>query len=69
MPFIIVRITYLFLSVYRPSDEKWNILSGAVGPFVAMVLLMEYVVVGIYIVTGFSIPVIGKMERIGEDSS
>lgn len=68
MPFIIVRIAYMFLSVYHTSDERWNILEGAIGPFVVMVLVMEYVVVGIYIATGFAIPVIGKtVERI-EDS-
>lgn len=60
MPFIVVRITYLFLSVYQPSDSRWNDLSGAIGPFVVMVLLMEYIVVCIYIATGFAIPVIGK---------
>ncbi|RJE23297.1 hypothetical protein PHISCL_04371 [Aspergillus sclerotialis] len=70
MPFIAVRITYLFLSVYHPSDDRWNDLSGAIGPFVVMVLLMEYVVVGIYITTGFLIPVIGKQaERFQQDSS
>lgn len=71
MPFVIVRIAYLFLSVYHTSDHRWNDLSGAIGPFVVMVLLMEYIVVCIYIVTGFAIPVIGKQtQRIrGEDSS
>lgn len=65
VPFIAVRITYSFLSVYHPSDDRWNDLSGAIGPFVVMVLLMEYVVVGIYIATGFLIPVIGtRADRI-----
>ncbi|CAG7925164.1 unnamed protein product [Penicillium olsonii] len=55
-PFIIVRISYLFLSVYQPSDLRWNDLSGPIAPFVTMGLLMEYAVVCIYLTTGFLIP-------------
>ncbi|KAL2833715.1 hypothetical protein BDW59DRAFT_156516 [Aspergillus cavernicola] len=56
-PFIIVRIIYLFLSVYRPLDMRWNnSLNGQVAPFLTMGLLMEYAVVCIYLVTGFLIP-------------
>lgn len=60
MPFITVRITYLFLSVFHQSDARWDELSGDIGPFVVMVLLMEYIVVCVYIGTGFVIPAIGK---------
>ena len=71
MPFIVIRITYLYLSVYRPSDSRWNDLSGDIGPLVVMALLMEYVVVCILIATGFAIPVIGKKaeQQIEEDLS
>lgn len=70
MPFIAVRVTYLFLSVYHPSDSRWNDLYGAIGPFVVMVLLMEYIVVVIYIATGFLIPVVRKQaERIQQEDS
>ncbi|KAJ5334587.1 hypothetical protein N7452_006990 [Penicillium brevicompactum] len=55
-PFIIVRISYLFLSVYEPSDPRWNDLSGPIAPFVTMGLIMEYTVVCIYLATGFMIP-------------
>ncbi|KAL4785949.1 hypothetical protein BJX76DRAFT_346557 [Aspergillus varians] len=55
-PFIIVRITYLFLSVFDVSDLRWNDLVGPVAPFITMGLLMEYSVVCIYLVTGFVIP-------------
>lgn len=61
MPFIIVRITYLFLSVFQSSDPKWSDLTGWVVPFLLMGLLMEYAVVCIYISTGFIIP--GRREE------
>ncbi|CAG8273190.1 unnamed protein product [Penicillium salamii] len=54
-PFIIVRISYLFLSVYQPSDLRWNDLNGPIAPFITMGLFMEYTVVCIYLVTGFVI--------------
>lgn len=70
MPFIVVRIAYMFLSVYHPSDNTWNGLSGAIAPFVVMVLLVEYIVVCIYIAVGFAIPVIGRLQRVrGEESA
>ncbi|KAE8352208.1 hypothetical protein BDV28DRAFT_5354 [Aspergillus coremiiformis] len=56
LPFIIVRITYLFLSSLHGSDRRWNDLTGPIAPFLVMGLLMEYVVVCIYLVTGFIIP-------------
>ncbi|KAJ5383761.1 hypothetical protein N7517_001672 [Penicillium concentricum] len=55
-PFIAVRIVYLFLSVFEPTDLRWNDLSGPVTPFLTMGLLMEYSVVSIYLITGFMIP-------------
>ncbi|KAJ5765301.1 hypothetical protein N7520_004860 [Penicillium odoratum] len=51
-PFIVVRITYLFLSVLHTSDLKWNALLGPIAPFLVMGLLMEYFVVGVYLTTG-----------------
>ncbi|RAK95357.1 uncharacterized protein BO80DRAFT_487172 [Aspergillus ibericus CBS 121593] len=56
LPFIIVRITYLFLSVFQASDLRWNDLVGPIAPFLLMGLLMEYAVVCIYLATGFIIP-------------
>jgi hypothetical protein len=56
IPFLLVRIVYLFLSVFHPDHGKWNALEGALGPYVVMVLVMEYVVVCIYLMTGFRIP-------------
>ncbi|KKA23805.1 hypothetical protein T310_2156 [Rasamsonia emersonii CBS 393.64] len=44
MPFFVVRLTYAFLSVFKSSDLTWNPLAGPVGPFVAMALVMEYLV-------------------------
>ncbi|KAL4864108.1 hypothetical protein BDV12DRAFT_189151 [Aspergillus spectabilis] len=46
-PFIIVRIAYLFLSVFQTWDSRWNDLKGPIGPFLGMGLVMEYVVVWI----------------------
>ncbi|GIC92450.1 uncharacterized protein Aud_008916 [Aspergillus udagawae] len=56
IPFIIVRIAWLFLSIYHPDDKRWSNLGGDIGPFVVMAALMEYIVVCIYIATGFMIP-------------
>ncbi|KAJ5885861.1 hypothetical protein N7504_011697 [Penicillium tannophilum] len=55
-PFIVVRITYLFLSVLHTSDLRWNALLGPIAPFLVMGLLMEYFVVCIYLITGIMIP-------------
>ena len=51
-PFLAVRITFLFLSVFHPLDLRWSALRGPVVPFLIMGLLMEYSVVCIYLVTG-----------------
>ncbi|KAJ5606469.1 hypothetical protein N7510_009250 [Penicillium lagena] len=56
IPFLLVRMVYMFLSIFHPDHEKWNALQGALGPYVVMVLVMEYVVVCIYLMTGFHIP-------------
>lgn len=55
-PFIVVRITYLFLSVLHTSDLRWNALLGPIAPFLVMGLLMEYFVVCIYLINGLIIP-------------
>ncbi|OQE06739.1 hypothetical protein PENVUL_c016G07568 [Penicillium vulpinum] len=62
-PFIVVRIVYLFLSVFEPSDLRWNDLSGPIAPFLTMGLLMEYAVVSIYLITGFIIPSWRNIEK------
>ncbi|KKK19518.1 hypothetical protein ARAM_003495 [Aspergillus rambellii] len=56
VPFLIVRISWLFLSIYHPDDPRWSNLDGDIGPFVVMTAVMEYIVVWIYIGTGFMIP-------------
>lgn len=55
LPFIIVPITYLFLSVVHKSDLRWNNLAGPIASFLLMGLLMDYTVVYIYLATGFTI--------------
>ena len=55
MPFIVVRLVYFFLGVFDSSTQKWSILAGSIVPFLLMGLLMEYVVVCIYLATGFLI--------------
>ena len=56
IPFLIIRITYAFLAVFRYTDQRWNDLSGSVGIFVAMALIMEYAVVCLYLGVGYMIP-------------
>lgn len=65
MPFQIVRISYAFLTVFDPSNPKWNALSGSIGAFVGMALLMEYIVVVMYITTGFMIERVQKTTYTG----
>lgn len=50
-PFIVVRITYLFLSAFEASNPKWA-LTVTLVPFILMALVMEYAVVCIYLITG-----------------
>ncbi|GIJ90923.1 hypothetical protein Asppvi_009888 [Aspergillus pseudoviridinutans] len=64
VPFIIVRIAWLFLSIYHPDDKRWSNLSGDIGPFVVMAALMEYIIVCIYIGTGFMIPATKGVARV-----
>ncbi|KAJ5540436.1 hypothetical protein N7494_005512 [Penicillium frequentans] len=54
--FVVVRITYLFLSVFHTSDLRWKPLLGPIAPFLVMGLLMEYFVACIYLITGIVIP-------------
>lgn len=66
VPFIVVRIAWLFLSIYHPDDKRWSNLSGDIGAFVVMTALMEYIVVCIYIGTGFMIPATKGVTRTGD---
>jgi hypothetical protein len=66
VPFIVVRIAWLFLSIYHPDDKRWSNLSGDIGAFVVMAALMEYIVVCIYIGTGFMIPATKGVTRTGD---
>ncbi|GIK06695.1 hypothetical protein Aspvir_002345 [Aspergillus viridinutans] len=66
IPFIIVRIAWLFLSIYHPDDKRWSNLGGDIGPFVVMAALMEYIIVCIYIGTGFMIPATKGVTRDGD---
>ncbi|EAW19925.1 uncharacterized protein NFIA_095450 [Aspergillus fischeri NRRL 181] len=66
VPFIIVRIAWLFLSIYHPDDKRWSNLSGDIGAFVVMTALMEYIIVCIYIGTGFMIPATKGVTRTGD---
>jgi hypothetical protein len=52
----VTRVTYAFLSVFDSSHLTWNDLYGSVTAYVAMALLMEYIVVVLYIGVGFIIP-------------
>ncbi|KAE8378011.1 hypothetical protein BDV26DRAFT_292613 [Aspergillus bertholletiae] len=56
VPFLIIRIAYLYLPVFRASDPKWDQLTGSIAPYVVMGLLMEYIVFMIFLATGFLIP-------------
>jgi hypothetical protein len=63
MPFLTIRITYAMLSVFEPADTKWNNLSGSIGIFVGMCLLMEYGAMVCFIGTGFLIQRIKRTQQ------
>jgi hypothetical protein len=56
VPFLFVRIAYLYLPAYNPSSHTWNVLTGPIVPYVVMGLVMEYVCYMIYVATGFLLP-------------
>ena len=69
VPFLVVRITYSCLTVFATSsdDTRWSPLYGSVAALVVMHSIMEYLVVLMYLVVGFSIPTIdttGKETRM-----
>lgn len=57
-PFLIVRNVYGILEVVFEYvvNTAWNPVTGSVVAFVLMALLMEYVVIGIYMYVGYSMP-------------
>ena len=56
MPFLAIRVTYAMLSVVDPESMKWNNLSGSIGIFVVMDLMMEYATMVVFIAAGLMIP-------------
>ena len=62
MPFLAVRISYAMLAVFHPQDTKWDFLSGSIGVFVAMNLIMEYAAMVAFISVGLMIPRIESKE-------
>lgn len=69
-PFVVVRITYAFLSIFKSNSlqSKWDALYGSATAFVLMVLIMEYIVVIIFIVVGIRIPRVNKELGKKQDS-
>ncbi|KAK9319479.1 hypothetical protein V1517DRAFT_349058 [Lipomyces orientalis] len=65
MLFFVVRLAYSFLSVYHSAQLTWNPLDGPIAPFVVMVLLMEYIVVCIYLFTGFGVKHSATERQVG----
>jgi uncharacterized membrane protein len=57
IPFFVVRLVYALLTVFSTDTATWSALTGSIAPFVVMGLLMEYIVVGVYLYTGYTIPV------------
>ncbi|KAJ5090095.1 hypothetical protein N7532_008779 [Penicillium argentinense] len=55
-PSVLVRISYLSLSVFHSDGGKWNTLTGDIGPFVVIFIVMEYVVGLLYVSTGDRLP-------------
>ena len=57
IPFLIVRVAYSILGAFATTVfSKWSPVRGAWRAFLVMGLIMEFIVVLIYVVTGLSIP-------------
>ncbi|KAF2100488.1 hypothetical protein NA57DRAFT_74095 [Rhizodiscina lignyota] len=62
VPFLTVRIIYSCLSVFSGNleDPTWSPLFGSIAALIVMHSLMEYIVVVMYLATGFAIPLVEK---------
>jgi hypothetical protein len=51
----VVRLAYALLSIFDSNNAKWSDLSGSIAALVLMHSLMEYCVVIILLVCGYSL--------------
>jgi hypothetical protein len=56
MIFLVIRITYAMLSIFDSTDARWNNLSGSIGVFVVMDLIMEYAAMVAWLSVGLIVP-------------
>lgn len=57
MPFLFVRIIYSLLNDFASSSQsRWSPIAGDWGIYLVMGLIMEYLVVCIYVITGALTP-------------
>jgi hypothetical protein len=62
LPFILVRLAYSALAVFL-HNHTFNIVDGSVGVHVAMAVVEEFVVVGIYLILGFMLRPLQQHEQ------
>jgi len=62
MPLILLRLIYAALDTFR-HDKKFNIYNGSVAALVCMALLEEIIVVIIYILLGYVIPLMNPEQQ------
>jgi len=61
-PFILVRIVYSACSVFGAHGD-FNLLTGSVVIYAIMAVLMEFIVIGIYLVVGLKVQVLAADAR------
>ncbi|KAF8583035.1 hypothetical protein K439DRAFT_111065 [Ramaria rubella] len=56
LPFLAVKVLYSVLGAFVPSPSQWSSTTGDWKLYLVMGLLMEYIVVCIYVITGARLP-------------
>jgi hypothetical protein len=56
LPFLGVRILYSILNAFVRSPSQWSPITGNWRIFLVMGLMMEYIVVSAYVITGALVP-------------
>lgn len=56
LPFLAVRVAYSMLSAFNPPNSEFSTTHGKWQIYLVMTLIMEFIVVCIYMVSGLTIP-------------
>ena len=60
LPFLAIRLLYSILGAFDGPTSQFNLITGKVGPYVGMEVIMECIAVVIYITAGLLLPLSTK---------